>query len=482
MAKHFDLIVIGAGPAGYVAAIRAAQLGMRTACVDNWVNPGGAPALGGTCLNAGCIPSKVLLEASELYDKTRHEYPDYGINTQGVGLDLARMMQRKDRVVSELTSGIEALFRSNGVTWIKGHGRLLPKRQVAVTGDGSAKQTLQAEYVILAAGSRPVEITAAPLHEDLIVDSTGALAFETVPKRLGVIGAGVIGLELGSVWQRLGSEVVLLEAQDQFLSMCDEQISREALRHYTRQGLDIRLGARVVSCPIKRGKVEVGYQDKDGDHTEKVDKLIVAVGRQPNTEGLYASETELLLDEWGYVHVDEQCRSNVPGVYAIGDLVRGPMLAHKGAEEGIMVAEVIAGHAGRVNYDAIPSVIYTRPEVAWVGATEQMLKAAGRHYRSGTFPFAANGRARALGDTGGMVKVLADAETDRILGVHMLGTHCCELLAEAVIAMEFSASSEDLAMTMFAHPTLSEALHEAAQAVTGQAIHVARPKRVKRDE
>lgn len=481
MAKRYDLIVIGAGPAGYVAAIRAAQLGMRTACVDNWVNPDGGPALGGTCLNAGCIPSKALLEVSELYDKTRHEYADYGIKARGVELDLAAMMARKDRIVAELTGGVETLFRTNGVTWVKGRGRLLPRQQVEVTGEDGKREVLESDNVILAAGSRPVEITAAPLQDDLIVDSTGALAFDSVPGRLGVIGAGVIGLELGSVWQRLGSEVVLLEAQDQFLSMCDGQIAREALRHFTRQGLDIRLGARVRSCPVKRGKVEIGYQDKDGDHTEKVDKLIVAVGRQPNTEGLFAGETGLLLDEWGYVHVDEQCRSNLPGVYAIGDLVRGPMLAHKGAEEGIMVAETIAGRAAQVNYEAIPSVIYTRPEVAWVGATEQSLKAAGQPYRSGTFPFAANGRARALGESAGMVKVLADAQTDRILGVHMLGTHCCELLAEAVIAMEFGASSEDIAMTMFAHPTLSEALHEAAQAVTGQAIHTARPKRGKRE-
>lgn len=477
MARDLDVIVIGAGPAGYVAAIRAAQLGLRTACVDNWVNPGTGPALGGTCLNAGCIPSKVLLEASEAYDRVRGEYADYGIKADGVGLDLGAMMARKARIVAELTQGIAGLFKANGVRWVQGHGRLLPKCRVAVSdGAGGAETVLEAGHVILAAGSRPMDFAAAPLDGDRIVDSTGALDFKEVPRRLGVIGAGVIGLELGSVWKRLGAEVVLLEAQDRFLSLCDEQIAREALRHFRRQGLDIRLGARVKQCAVKRGKVEVRYQDKDGERLEKVDKLIVAVGRQPNTEGLFAGETELLLDEWGLVHVDEQCRTNLPGVYAIGDLVRGPMLAHKGSEEGIMVAELIAGHHHQVNYEAVPAVIYTRPEIAWVGQTEQALKAVGRPYRVGTFPFSANGRAKALGDTSGLVKILADARTDRILGVHLIGIHCSELLAQAVIAMEFGASSEDIALTMFAHPTLSEAFHEAALAVGGQAIHLARSR------
>ncbi len=330
--------------------------------------------------------------------------------------------------------------------------------------------------MILAPGSSPVEIGIAPLQEGIIVDSSGALAFDEVPKRLGVIGAGVIGLELGSVWRRLGAEVVLLEAQDSFLGMADEQVAKEALRQFKRQGLDIRLGARVVSCETGSDGVAVQYQDAKGEHTETVDKLIVAVGRRPNTEGLAAKEVGLLLDEWGLVHVDDECRTNLPSVYAIGDAVRGPMLAHKGSEEGMMVAEVIAGQAAEVNYDTIPSVIYTHPEIAWAGQTEQALKAAGTAYRVGTFPFAASGRARSAGDSNGMVKVIADAETDRVLGVHIIGAHCSELIAQAVIAMEMGASSEDIAMTVFAHPTLSEALHEAALAVDGRAIHIPNKK------
>jgi dihydrolipoamide dehydrogenase len=476
--KRFDVIVIGAGPAGYVAAIRAAQLGLKVACVDDWTGPDGSSSLGGTCLNAGCIPSKALLEASEIYDKLRHEYADYGIRVKEAELDLAAMMARKDRIVTELTRGIASLFDANGVRRIKGRGKLLSGHRVTVTAEGSKDaETLEAEHVILATGSRPVNIGAAPLQDDIIVDSTGALAFDRVPARLGVIGAGVIGLELGCVWRRLGAEVVLLEAQPEFLSICDRQIAQEALRQYRRQGLDIRLGARVTACEVGHGRVAIHYQDGKGEHREEVDRLIVAVGRQPNSDGLFAADSEILLDEWGYVHVDEQCRTNLPGVYAIGDLVRGPMLAHKGSEEGIMVAELIAGRKAQVNYDAVPAVIYTRPEIAWVGANEQALQAKGLLYRAGVFPFAANGRARALGDTAGMVKVLADADTDRILGVHMIGPHCSELLANAVTAMEFGASSEDLAVTMFAHPTLSEALHEAALDVHGRAIHRASRKK-----
>jgi dihydrolipoamide dehydrogenase len=482
MSNKYDVIVIGAGPAGYVAAIRAAQLGKTVACIDDWTGPGGEHALGGTCLNAGCIPSKVLLEASELYDKARHDYADYGLRVQGVELDLNAMMARKDRIVTDLTRGIASLFEANGVTRILGRGRLLSGRRIEVTPRKSRDvYAIEADNIILAAGSRPVDLAVAPLHENLIVDSTGALAFDAVPKRLGVIGAGVVGLELGCVWQRLGAEVVLLEAQPEFLSMCDRQIAQEALRQYRKQGLDIRLGARVTACAIGDDRISLRYEDAQGEHHEIVDRLIVAVGRQPNTDGLYAPDASLLLDHGGFVHVDEQCRTNLPGVFAIGDLVRGPMLAHKGSEEGIMVAELIAGHPAQVNYDAIPSVIYTRPEIAWAGLTEQALKAADRPYRAGVFPFAANGRARALGETGGMVKVLADARTDRLLGVHMIGAHCSELLASAVIALEFGASSEDLAATMFAHPTLSEALHEAALDVAGRAIHRATPQKVRRE-
>lgn len=478
MSKHFDVIVIGAGPAGYAAAIRAAQLGMNVACVDDWVDATGAPALGGTCLNAGCIPSKVLLEASEIYERAGTEYADYGIKIGDLQLDLAAMMRRKDGIVQHMTRGISSLFKVNGVKAYAGRGRLLPNRRVEYSPREGEAEVFEAENIILAAGSRSVKFGAAPLHEDLIVDSTGALAFDSVPKRLGVIGAGVIGLELGCVWRRLGSEVVLIEAQNDFLHICDQQIAREALRSFVAQGLDIRLGSRVTASAIKRGKIELSYQDVEGEaHLEKFDRLIVAIGRQPNTDGLFAVETELLLDEWGYVHADAFCKTNLPCVYAIGDLVRGPMLAHKGMEEGVMVVERLAGHQSRVNYDAIPAVIYTRPEIAWAGLNEQTLKAEGRHYRVGVFPFAANGRARAHGDASGLIKILADSESDRILGVHMVGPYCSELIANAVIAMEFGASSEDIGLTMFAHPTLSEAFHEAALSVLGKAIHVAKSRR-----
>jgi len=477
-AKQYDVVVIGAGPAGYVAAIRCAQLGLKTACVDKWIGAGDKPVLGGTCLNVGCIPSKALLESSARYEEVQHSFGEHGITASGVELDLAKMMARKDKVVGDLTQGIVGLFKANGVDWHQGGGKLLPKQQVLVTAhDGTSETLLAAGDVILAPGSSPVEIGAAPLQDGVIVDSSGALAFDEVPKRLGVIGAGVIGLELGSVWRRLGSEVVLLEAQESFLGMADEQIAKEALRQFKKQGLDIRLGARVVSSETGSDGVTVQYQDGDGDHTETVDKLIVAVGRRPNTEGLADKEVGLLLDEWGFIHVDDTCLSNVPSIYAIGDAVRGPMLAHKGSEEGVMVAEVIAGEQAEVNYETIPSVIYTHPEVAWAGATEQALKAAGKAYHVGTFPFAASGRARAAGDSGGMVKILADAGTDRVVGIHIIGAHCSELVAQAVIAMEMGASSEDLAMTVFAHPTLSEAVHEAALAVDGRAIHIPNRKR-----
>jgi len=476
MAEQYDVVVIGAGPAGYVAAIRCAQLGLSTACVDQWVNRQGRPALGGTCLNAGCIPSKALLESSERYAETRGTLAAHGIRVAGVELDLVAMMARKDKVVEELTGGIAQLFQANRVTWIQGHGQLQPNRQVLVTERGSASQrSLQAGHVILAPGSSPVQLDSVPLHEDIVVDSTGALEFREVPQRLGIIGAGVIGLELGSVWRRLGAQVVtVLEAQECFLPIADETVAREALRVFNAQGLNIQLGSRVTACEVIDGTVRIRYQNGDGDHQAEFDKLIVAVGRRPNTNQLATDEAELLLDEWGLVHVDEQCRTNLPGVYAIGDAVRGPMLAHKGSEEGVMVAELIAGHPAGVNYGAVPSVIYTLPEIAWVGETEQALKASGAPYHSGVFPFAASGRARASGEAGGFIKVLADADSDRIRGVHMMGPHCSELIAEAVVAMELGASAEDIALIMFAHPTLSESFHEAALAVHGRAIHVAR--------
>lgn len=477
MASDVDVIIIGAGPAGYVAAIRCAQLGLSTAVIDNWINRDGHPALGGTCLNVGCIPSKALLESSEMYAEARHDFGVHGIKISDMSLDLATMMARKDRVVRDLTSGVESLFRAHKITWIPGSGRLLANKRVQVTEHGGATRELQGANVILAAGSAPVEIGAAPLTEKLIVDSTGALEFDSVPKRLGVIGAGVIGVELGSVWRRLGSEVILLEAQENFLYFADEQIARDALKQFTQQGLDIRLGARVMACKVDDGQVDIEYQDKHGSHNERVDRLIVSVGRRPSTKGLFADESGLLLDEWGFIHVDQSCRTILPGVYAIGDLVRGPMLAHKGSEEGIMVAETIAGHKVQVNYDAVPLVIYTLPEIAWAGKTEQALKTAGVAYNVGTFPFAASGRAKAAGITAGFIKILADAKTDRVLGVHMIGPGVSELISNAVIAMEFGASSEDIAVTMFAHPTLSEAFHEAALSVSGRAIHVAQLRR-----
>ncbi|MGE5241816.1 MAG: dihydrolipoyl dehydrogenase [Bacteroidota bacterium] len=477
MTQGFDVVVIGAGPAGYTAAIRAAQLGFKTACVDDWRNPAGEAALGGTCLNAGCIPSKALLESSDLYVLARDHGAQRGLKFAGLSLDLAAMMAHKDKVVSDVTLGIATLFKANGVTWITGRGRLLPKNRVEISGEQAGE--IEAGHVILASGSTPVSLKSAPFDGQRIVNSQDALAFQEVPRRLGVIGAGIIGLELGSVWRRLGAEVVLLEAQESFLPVADERVAREALKQFGAQGLDIRLGARVLESRVKNGAVAVRYQDQNGEREEIVDRLIVAVGRRPNTDGLFASETGLLLDEWGFVHVDEHCRTNLPNVYAVGDVVRGPMLAHKGMEEGVMVAERLAGRATAVDYDLVPSVIYTDPEIAWVGKTEQALKHAGESYRSGVFPFAANGRAKAMGAASGFIKVLADARTDRVRGVHLMGPHCSELVAAAALAMSFGASNEDIMLTMFAHPTLSEALHEAALAVAGQAIHFAQPKRTR---
>jgi dihydrolipoamide dehydrogenase len=476
MTKDYDVIVIGAGPAGYVAAIRCAQLGLKTACVDDWLDKEGKPALGGTCLNAGCIPSKALLESSELYDRMQHSIDGHGINIKGVTLDVAAMIGNKDAIVTALTNGIATLFESNAVDWIQGRGRLLPDQQVNITPHKGKQKILQAEHVILATGSTPVQLEVAHLQDDRIVDSQGALNWTDVPERLGIIGAGVIGLELGSVWRRLGAEVTLLEAQDVFLSMADQQIAKSALKLFQKQGLDVRLGALVKSSKVSNGGVEVSYEDGSGEHAMSVDHLIVAVGRSPCTAELASAETELLLDEGGFVHVDDDCCTSVPGVYAVGDVVRGPMLAHKGSEEGIAVAERIAGQNSEVNYETIASVVYTQPEIAWVGKTEEALRQGGVKYRSGMFPFAASGRARAMQDTDGMVKVLSDAATDRVLGVHIIGPQASELIGQAVMAMEFEASSEDIARTVFAHPTLSEAIHEAALAVDGRALHIARKR------
>jgi dihydrolipoamide dehydrogenase len=471
MAKTYDVVVIGGGPAGYVAAIRCAQLGLETVCIEKWINFQGEPALGGTCLNVGCIPSKILLESSEHYHRVKDVFGEHGINVGSVKLDLEQMMTRKEGIVLQLTGGISQLFKANGVSWLQGHGKLLADRQVEVTGLDGKTRVVEADNVIVATGSVPMDIGAAPIDNDLIVDSTGALDFRKVPKKLGVIGAGVIGLELGSVWQRLGSDVIMLEAVDDFLAPVDQQVSREALRQFKKQGLDIHLGARVIGTDIGKKQVTVKYQDKQGEHEITVDKLLVSVGRRPNTDGIAAPEADLLMDERGAVYVNDICETNLPGVYAIGDVVRGPMLAHKGSEEGIMVAEIIAGKPGHINYETIPWVIYTAPEIAWVGKTEQALKAEGIPFKAGNFPFAANGRAKAMDGAVGMVKLLAHGETDTLLGCHIIGPYASELIQEVVLAMEFSASSEDIARTIHGHPTLSEAMHEAALSVHGQAIH-----------
>lgn len=479
MATKFDVIVIGAGPAGYHAAIRCAQLGMKTACIDKWINKQGKPAYGGTCLNVGCIPSKALLDASYKFSEARDHFSEIGIVMKDVEIDVPAMIKRKDEVVDNLTQGVAGLIKANGITAYNGKGTLKAGRVVEFTSHEGETESLEAEHVILATGSVPVAIPPCPLEKDMIVDSTGALEFDEVPERLGIIGAGIIGLELGSVWNRLGANVVILEALEDFLPMVDEQIGKDAARQLKKQGLDIRLGTRVVGSKVKKGKVVVSYKDGDGDKEEEFDKLIVAVGRQPYTEGLLSGDCGVNLDERGFIYVNDLCSTDVPGVYAVGDAVRGPMLAHKGMEEGLMVAERIAGHKPMVNYDCIPAVIYTHPEIAWVGKTEQELKKSGETYKTGTFPMAASGRAMAANDTSGTIKVITDEETDRILGVHMVCAQASELIAEAVISMEFGGSAEDIGLTMFAHPSLSESFHEAAMAVSDSAIHVAKRKRKK---
>jgi dihydrolipoamide dehydrogenase len=469
--QKFDVVVIGGGPAGYPAAIRAAQLGLSAACVDDWKTPEGKRQFGGTCLNVGCIPSKALLESSELYHRAETEFSAHGIEVGGVILDVATMQKRKQGIVKQFTAGIEALFKGAGVTPFKGRGKLLSGNRVEVTGDDGTPQILTAGNVIIATGSVPIELPIAKFDGERIVDSSGALAFEQVPARLGVIGAGVIGLELGSVWSRLGAEVVMLEALDTFLPMADQQIAADALKQFKKQGLDIRLGAKVTQAEVAGAGVKVSYDNNGSAEQIEVDKLIVCVGRRPMTQGLLGEGTGVELDERGFVKVDDQCRTSAANVWAVGDVVRGPMLAHKGTEEGVMAVELIAGHTAEVNYNAIPSVIYTAPEIAWVGKTEAEVKASGKPYKVGTFPFAANGRAQALQQGAGMVKLIADEKYDEILGVHIIGPVAGELLAEAVLAMEFSASAEDLQRTVHAHPTLSEALHEAALAADKRAIH-----------
>jgi dihydrolipoamide dehydrogenase len=471
MSRKFDVVVIGGGPAGYVAAIRAAQHGLATACIDAWQNRDASPAFGGTCLNAGCIPSKALLESSELYHRAAVEFANHGIGIGSLSLDLAAMQARKAGIVQQLSGGIQALFQANEVTGLFGQGRLLPDHKVQYTPHQGEGELLEAEHVILATGSAPIELQAAPFDHQRIVDSWGALDFDAVPHRLGVIGAGVIGLELGSVWQRLGAQVTVLEAMEQFLFMADGHVAKEAQRQFKRQGLDIRLGAMLRETEPTDAGVILKYDDEQGGHEITVDKVIVAVGRRPFTEGLLDPLAGVDLDGHGFIQVDAECRTTALNIWAVGDVVRGPMLAHKGSEEGVMVADLIAGEVAEMNYDVIPSIVYTAPEIAWVGKTEEELKAAGIDYKSGSFNFAASGRAKAMDQDAGLVKILADRETDQILGVHIVGPMAGELIGEAVLAMEFQASTEDLQRTIHGHPTLTEAVHEAALAVDRRAIH-----------
>jgi len=475
MSKTFDVVVIGGGPAGYVAAIRAGQLGLAVACVEGWKNVKGELALGGTCLNVGCIPSKALLESSENYEKLQHKFADHGISVKGIELDVTRMQARKETVVGKMTKGIEFLFRKNKVTWLKGFAKFTGKAeggfQIQVTGEAGV-ETVSAKNVIIATGSKARHLPNVPVDNTTVCDNEGALALPAVPKKLGVIGAGVIGLELGSVWRRLGAEVTILEALPTFLAGADEAVAKEALKSFTKQGLQISLGVKIGEVKQSKSGVVVAYTDAEGKAQKlECDKLIVSIGRVPNTDNLGLEAIGLKTNERGMIDVDGHCRTLLNGVYAIGDVVRGPMLAHKAEEEGMMAAELIAGQKGHVNYDAIPWVIYTYPEIAWVGKTEQQLKAEGVAYKMGSFPFAANGRAHGQGEPDGFVKVLADAKTDRILGVHVIHAHASEQIAEAVLAMEFMAASEDVARTSHAHPSLSEVMKEAMLAVEKRAIH-----------
>jgi dihydrolipoamide dehydrogenase len=472
--KQFDVVVIGGGPGGYVAAIRAAQLGFKTACIDEWQNTKGGPALGGTCTNVGCIPSKALLQSSEHFEHAGHAFKEHGIDVQGLNLNLPQMLKRKDGVVKANNDGIVYLFKKNKVTFFHGRGTFAGKEGEGYTINvsGTTTDTISAKNVIVATGSNARELPGAPFDEKVILSNTGALTIDNVPAALGVIGAGVIGLEMGSVWRRLGAKVTVLEGLPTFLGAVDEQIAKEAHKLFTKQGLDIHLGVKIGGITRGENNVTVEYADATGaTQTATFDRLIISIGRVPNTIGLGLETIGLQLDERGFIAVDDDCRTNLPGVWAVGDVVRGPMLAHKAEEEGVAVAERIAGQHGHVNFNTVPWVIYTSPEIAWVGKTEQQLKAEGVAYKAGTFPFLANGRARALGDTTGMVKVLADATTDEILGVHIIGPVASELISEAVVAMEFRASSEDIARICHAHPSLSEATKEAALAVDKRALN-----------
>ncbi len=475
MSKQFDVVVIGAGPGGYIAAIRAAQLGFSVACVDAWENEKGGPAPGGTCTNVGCIPSKALLQSSEHYEHAGHAFKDHGIDVSGMSLNLPQMLKRKDGVVKQNNDGILYLFKKNKVTFFHGRAAFAGAATaegypLTITGPGA--DSITAKHVIVATGSNPRALPGAPFDEKLILSNTGALAADAVPKKLGVVGAGVIGLEMGSVWRRLGSEVTVLEGLPVFLGAVDEQVAKEALKQFTKQGLSINLSCKISKITPGANDVTVEYENAKGEAITAVfDRLIVSIGRTPNTDGLAADKAGLALDERGFVAVDGDCKTNLPNVWAIGDVVRGPMLAHKAEEEGVAVAERIAGQHGHTNFNTIPWVIYTSPEIAWVGRTEQQLKADGVAYKSGSFPFLANGRARALGDTTGFVKYLADATTDEILGVHIIGPMASELISESVVAMEFKASAEDIARICHAHPSLSEATKEAALAIDKRTLN-----------
>ena len=474
--QRYDVVVIGAGPAGYIAAIRAAQLGMKVACAEKWTSPKGELALGGTCLNVGCIPSKALLASSEKFEEAQSHLDVHGIEIAGAKIDVARMQARKDGIVSKMTKGIEFLFRKNKIDWLKGHARLTGIRDDAYgvevdTAQGAIQ--VEAVSVIIATGSKARHLPGVAVDNQMVCDNEGALAMPSVPKRLGVIGAGVIGLELGSVWRRLGATVTVLEALPGFLSACDESISKEALKLFTKQGLSINLGAKIGAVNVGKKLVSIDWTDAKGvAQTLEVDRLIVSVGRVPNTDGLGLESVGLALDERGFIPVDDHCRTVLPRVYAVGDVVRGPMLAHKGEDEGVMVAELIAGQKPHIDYNAIPWVIYTSPEIAWVGRTEQQLKAEGRSYKAGQFPFAANGRALGMATADGFVKMLADATTDELLGVHIIGPGASDLIAEAAVAIEFKASSEDIARVCHPHPSLSEVLREAALAVDKRALNM----------
>ena len=468
----FDVVVIGGGPAGYVAAIRSAQLGLKTACIEEYVDAKNNPTFGGTCLNVGCIPSKALLDSSHRYQEATSHLKIHGIEVGSVDLDIPAMMKRKNDIVAKLTGGIGGLFAANKVTPIAGRGKVLADSKVQITNIEGKKEIIESKNIIIASGSSPIEIGSAIFNDTNILDSTGALEIDKVPETLGVIGAGVIGLELGSVWARLGSKVTVIEAMDDFLFMADKEVAKETFKDFKKQGLDIRLGCKLTSSKSLKNSVKITYENNGSSENMEFEKLIVAVGRKPNTSDIFEENCGISLDEKGFISVNQNCQTDVKNIWAIGDVVRGPMLAHKGSEEGIMVAERIAGKHAEMNYDLVPSVIYTHPEIAWVGKNEEELKNNNIEYKVGKFPFAASGRALAVEQSVGFVKLLTDAKTDTIIGVHVFGPSAAEIVQQALISMEFGASSEDLGLTIFSHPTVSEALHEAALSVSNQAIHI----------